>query len=346
MGSHGIHCLHGRPSHIASLVRVDGAANAQHDVPVHTFLVTGCAGFIGSHLAEALVARGDAVVGIDAFTNYYDRELKLANLEALDASPNFRVVDADLASDPLERLLYGVDGVFHLAAQPGVRGSWGATFAAYARNNVVATQRLFEAAVATDLRVVWASSSSVYGNAETYPTPEDARPFPISPYGVTKLTCEHLAAAYADSFGLEQVALRYFTVYGPRQRPDMAFTKIVRALSEGAEFPVFGTGEQSRDVTYVGDAVAATIAAMERSAGGAIYNVGGGSEATLNQVIKICERLSDRTLARRSEPRAAGDVRRTAADTRRAQRELHWNPRTLLEEGLRAQLAWAGIEPE
>jgi UDP-glucuronate 4-epimerase len=317
---------------------------------VRTYVVTGCAGFIGSHLAEALLARGDAVVGVDAFTDYYARELKEANLDLFSGDVNFQFVEADLAADTLEPLFEGVDGAFHLAAQPGVRGSWGETFALYARENVVATQRLFEAALTGDVRVVWASSSSVYGNAETRPTREDARPRPISPYGVTKLTCEHLADAYVESFGLDQISVRYFTVYGPRQRPDMAFTRIVRALADETPFSVFGTGEQSRDVTYVADAVAATIAAMEEAPTGAVYNVGSGigsgNETSLNEVIALCERLSGRTLDRRSEPAAAGDVRVTSADITRARTELGWSPRTALEDGLAAQLAWAGLEVE
>ena len=319
---------------------------AYYCLDVGTYAVTGCAGFIGSHLAEELLARDHAVVGIDVFTDYYPRDLKEANIGVLSGDTNFELVEANLASDALEPLFKRVDGVFHLAAQPGVRGSWGETFALYARDNVVATQRVFEAAVAADIRVVWASSSSVYGNAETRPTREDARPEPISPYGVTKLTCEHLAEAYAESFGLEQVAVRYFTVYGPRQRPDMAFTKIARALADRTAFRVFGTGEQARDVTYVADAVAATIAAMEKAPGRAVYNVGGGCETTLNGVIALCERLAGRTLDRRPEPAAAGDVRATSADITRACRELGWSPRTALEDGLGAQLAWAGLDAQ
>jgi UDP-glucuronate 4-epimerase len=313
---------------------------------LRTYLVTGCAGFIGSHLVEALIARGDAVIGVDAFTDYYERELKETNVDAFSDDVNFQLFERDLAADVLKPLFEGVDGVFHLAAQPGVRGSWGETFTLYARDNVVATQRLFEAAVAADLRVVWASSSSVYGNAETRPTREDARPCPISPYGVTKLSCEYLADAYVDSFGLDQVAVRYFTVYGPRQRPDMAFSKIVRALAEGTPFSVFGSGEQARDVTYVADAVEATIAAMEKAPPGAVYNVGGGSETTLNRVIALCERLAGRRLDRRSELAAAGDVHATSADITRARTELGWRPRAALEDGLGAQLASAGLDVE
>jgi UDP-glucuronate 4-epimerase len=308
------------------------------------YLVTGCAGFVGSHLTEALLDRGAAVRGVDAFTDYYERETKQANLEAASSSDDFELVEADLSSSSLDELLEGVDGIFHLAAQPGVRGSWGETFAFYARDNLIATQRLFEAAVRRNLRVTWSSTSSVYGNAEAYPTPEETPPRPISPYGVTKLSCEYLARAYSESFGLDQVALRYFTVYGPRQRPDMAFTRIARALAAGTPFSVFGTGDQSRDVTYVGDAAEATILAMEHGTSGAVYNVGGGSETSLNEVIEICERLSGRTLDRREEPVAKGDVRRTSADTTRTRDELGWEPVTSIEEGLRRQLEWAGLE--
>jgi len=305
--------------------------------------VTGAAGFIGSHLARELVDRGHRVRGVDSFTDYYDRALKEANLDEIGASEGFTFVEADLAETPVAELFEGADGVFHLAAQAGVRGSWGDTFSLYARDNVVVTQRVFEAAVALELRVVWASSSSVYGNAETYPTREDTRPRPVSPYGVTKLCCEQLAGAYVESRGLDHVALRYFTVYGPRQRPDMAFTRIVRALADGGTFTVFGTGEQSRDVTYVGDAVAATIAALERGASGAVYNVGGGSETSLAEAIRVAERLSGRRLDVRFDPVATGDVRRTAADTTRARTELEWKPRVSIEDGLRAHLAWGGL---
>src|SRR5436190_7045510 len=204
------------------------------------YVVTGAAGFIGSHLSTALLDRGDRVVGVDAFTDYYAREVKEANLGDVDGRDAFTFVEADLSDAAVDDLVGGADGVFHLAAQPGVRGSWGETFSHYARDNVVATQRVFEAAAQCGLRVVWASSSSVYGNAETYPTAEDVRPRPISPYGVTKLCCESLADAYAESVGLDHVALRYFTVYGPRQRPDMAYTRIVTTLAKGGTFTVFG----------------------------------------------------------------------------------------------------------
>ena len=233
-----------------------------------------------------------------------------------------------------------MDGVFHLAAQPGVRGA-GDTFAVYVRDNILATQRLLEAATRAGVPVVQASSSSVYGNAEAYPTFEDAPLHPVSPYGVSKLACESLARAYAESFGLDVVSLRYFTVYGPRQRPDMAFSRIVASLLNGRPFELFGTGEQSRDFTYVDDAVAATLTAMRGTPRSGVYNVGGGGETTLAEVIAICERLCGKRLDVRRGPASVGDVRRTAADTSLIRSQLGWSPGTALEEGLAAQLSAA-----
>lgn len=296
------------------------------------YVVTGAAGFIGSHLTEALLTDGHDVAGIDSFNDYYDPALKKENAAGLDVSR------LDLAEDDLA--LDGFDGVFHLAGQPGVR-SFGTVFDDYVRRNLLATQRVFESAVRAGVRVVFASSSSVYGDAERYPTTEDAQPSPISPYGITKLGCEQLAYAYTKSFGLEAVLLRYFTVYGPRQRPDMAFARIVDALARGAPFQLYGDGMQSRSFTYVGDVVAATIAAMSGPA--TLFNVGGGAEATMRDAIATLERVSGRTLNLVEEPAVAGDVRRTAADTQRIERELGWRAPTTLEDGLRAQWEWASV---
>jgi len=308
---------------------------------VTRYLVTGCAGFIGSHLADALLRRGNEVIGVDAFTDYYPRPTKESNVNEARTDRGLSLVERDLSADTLDPLLENVDGIFHLAAQPGVRGSWGETFAHYVRDNILATQRLFEAAAARGLRVVMSSTSSIYGNAEAYPTREDATPRPVSPYGVTKLACESLARTYAECFGLETVVLRYFTVYGPRQRPDMAFARIISALLAGRPFPVFGSGEQSRDFTYVDDAVSATVAAMERGPSGMVYNVGGGSETTLNDAIALCEELSGRRLQVVHEAVARGDVRRTGADTSLIRSQLGWRPETSLVEGLAAQVAAA-----
>jgi UDP-glucuronate 4-epimerase len=296
------------------------------------YVVTGAAGFIGSHLSEALIARGHDVVGVDCFTDYYDLALKEENAAGLDVS-RLDLAEEDIALD-------GFDGVFHLAGQPGVR-SFGDVFEDYVRRNLLATRRVFESAAAASVRVVFTSSSSVYGDAESYPTREDVEPRPISPYGVTKLGCEQLAYAYAKGFGLDAVVLRYFTFYGPRQRPDMALSRIVAALATGSAFELYGDGLQSRSFTYVADGVDATIAAMERGRAGALYNVGGGAEATVRDVIATLERVSGRTLALVEGPAAAGDVRRTSADTGRIERDLDWRATTSLEDGLQAQWDWA-----
>ena len=299
-----------------------------------SYLVTGAAGFIGSHLTEALLAAGHDVLAVDRFSDYYEPWLKERNCSA------FGVQRLDLAEAALDDLVVGVDGIFHLARQPGVRCSWGEDFAAHARDNLLASQRVFEAAAAAGKRVVFASSSSVYGEATRYPVAEEAPTNPASPYGVSKLACEHLARAYATNAELEVVTLRYFTVYGPRQRPDMAFSRLLTALVENESFQLNGTGSQSRSFTYVQDVVEATRLAMELAPADAVYNVGGGDEASLSDVIALAERLTGHTLAVRVRPHAAGDVARTAADTRRIRAELGWQPSTSLHAGLRAQWDW------
>jgi UDP-glucuronate 4-epimerase len=292
------------------------------------YVVTGAAGFIGSQLAQALLVNGHDVVGVDCFTDYYDPVEKEENARGLD------VRRFDLAEESLD--LAGVDGVFHLAAQAGVR-SFGDVFPLYVRRNLIATHRVLEACVDANVRLVLASSSSIYGEAEAYPTSEETQPRPISPYGITKLGCEQLAHAY----GADAVVLRYFTVYGPRQRPDMFFRRVCEALLAGSTFEIYGTGGQSRSFTYVDDAVAATVAAMERAPTGAIYNVGGGDEASMLEAISLLEQISGRELDVRHVGVAQGDVSRTKADVTRIRAALGWAPQTALGDGLEAMWSWA-----
>jgi nucleoside-diphosphate-sugar epimerase len=296
------------------------------------YIVTGAAGFIGSQLLRTLIERGHEATGWDAYTDYYDPELKAENAAGLP------VERLDLADDALD--LDGLDGVFHLAGQPGV-ASFGGVFPAYVRQNVMAGQRLFEAAASAGVRVVFASSSSIYGDAAAYPTPEDAVPAPLSPYGITKLACEHLARAYASECVLDAVIVRYFTIYGPRQRPDMAFTKMVSCLVEGRPFELYGDGAQSRSFTFVDDAVEATIAAMERGEPGSTLNVGGGTEVSMLEAIEVLGRIAGRRLEVVRMPPREGDAVRTAADTTRIRAALGWEPTTPFEDGRTAQFRWA-----
>ena len=304
-------------------------------------IVTGAAGFIGSHLSERLIAEGYSVTGIDAFTAYYDRADKLANLTALEGAPRFDLVEGDLNDLYLAPLFADAPVVFHLAAQPGVRLSFGEGFARYTADNLLATQRVLEAASTAGCpRVVWASSSSVYGDAAAYPCVEASTPTaPRSPYGVTKRACEDLAAVYGNA-GLSTAGLRYFTVYGPRQRPDMAMRKLCEALLDGASFPLYGDGSQSRDFTHVADAVDATFRAGFAPDTAPIYNVGGGHEATLAEVIALLEDIAGRPAVLDRRPAQAGDVTRTSADTTRAEADLGWQPSVGLREGLRSQFDW------
>ncbi len=303
-------------------------------------LVTGAAGFLGSSICDALIERGDSVRGVDCFINYYPRAIKERNLAPLRARRAFEFHEADLAVADLGRLLDGVEVVFHQAAQAGVRASWGQEFEVYTRCNVLATQRLLEACRPRHIRVVYASSSSLYGDAARYPTVETDLPAPVSPYGVTKLAGEHLCVLYWKNFQVPTVALRYFTVYGPRQRPDMAFHKFFRAMLKGEELPLYGTGEQTRDFTYVGDAVAANLAAAERGEPGGVYNIGGGSRVSLKEVFRVMEKVTGIAPRLRSLPMQPGDVLHTGADVSRAKRDLGYNPATSLEQGLAAEFEY------
>ena len=281
------------------------------------------------------------MTGVDRFTPHYAREIKEANLAAALDHSEFRLVEADLTEGNLRELLTGIDYIFHLAAQPGVRGSWGEAFDTYLRNNVLATQRLLEAAKGSSIEVfVHASSSSVYGEASRLPTPETAGPRPVSPYGATKLAAEYLCHLYWRNFQVPVVILRYFTVYGPRQRPDMAFHRFIEASIRGEEIRIFGDGEQTRDFTFVEDAVEANLLAIRHSKPGEIYNIGGGSRVSVNRVLELIgDLLGQRPAATLEEPRP-GDARHTAADIRKAGEEMHYRPRVLLEEGLRRQIEW------
>ncbi len=304
-------------------------------------LVTGAAGFIGSHLAEQLVEIGHHVVGVDSFTDFYPRETKERNLGDLRNHPHFSFVEGDLLDLDLAELFHGVDWVFHLAAQAGVRNCWGKAFEVYTRNNVLATQRLLEGARTANLgKFVFASSSSVYGDAEALPSPEALTPRPNSPYGVTKLACEHLCSLYWRNYGVPAVSLRYFTVYGPRQRPDMAFHKFILAALEDREIVVYGDGEQTREFTFVSDIVDGTISAARRGRAGDVFNLGGGSRASVNQVIRDLERILRKPVRVRYAEVQAGDVRHTGADTTSAAKMLGYAPRVDLSSGLRLELSW------
>ena len=300
-------------------------------------LVTGAAGFIGSHLCEALLARGDSVLGVDSLSDYYEPARKRANLaDAVAAGLEFGRLD--LTRDALDAALEGIDVVFHLAAQPGVRPSWSEEFDLYARCNIVATQRLLEAILrAGGARFVHASSSSVYGNVGEQPARESDDVAPVSPYGLTKTACEQLVGVYRRVHGLSAVSLRYFTVYGPRQRPEMAFASFIRAMLSRRPLHVLGDGRQTRDFTYVRDVVAATIAAAEVGAE-PVYNVGGGTNSTLLEAIAHIERLTGRRAVIRFSPSARGDAYRTAADLTAARRDLGYNPEVALGEGLELQV--------
>ena len=304
-------------------------------------IVTGVAGFVGSHLAEELLHQGHHVVGIDCFTPYYDVQLKWSNLAYLHRSPRFTFVEADLVGADLEALCVGAAYIFHQAAQAGVRASWGTSFAEYTRHNVLATQRLLEAARAiTGLRkFLYASSSSVYGNVPL-PMVETVRPQPISPYGVTKLAAEHLCLLYHHAYAIPTIALRYFTVYGPRQRPDMGFHKFIEAMRAGRDITVYGDGMQTRDFTYVADIVRANIGAAASDATGEVYNIGGGSRVVLRTVFELLERYLGMQARLVYHATQRGDVDHTGADTSRAQAVLGYRPTVAVEEGLHAQVTW------
>jgi len=309
-------------------------------------LVTGVAGFIGSQLAETLLARGAQVTGIDCFTDYYPRTIKESNLEGARRNPAFRLVESTIQAADLPALLQGTTHVFHLAAQAGVRRSWGRDFRVYTVNNIEATQVLLEACKAAPLdRLVYASSSSVYGDEAALPMREDSLPRPVSPYGVSKLAAEQLCYLYHVNYGVPAVSLRYFTVYGPRQRPDMGFHKFLKAALRGQPIEIFGDGEQTRDFTFVADAVEATIAAGVRGKVGRVYNIGGGSRVSVNHVLDVIRSVTNLDVIVRRVDEQKGDMRDTYADTSLARADLAFAPAATLATGLAAEYEWlAGVE--
>ncbi len=304
--------------------------------------VTGAAGFIGSTLTERLLADGADVVGIDCFTDYYPRAIKERNLAPSLAHPRFRFIDARIQDVDLRANLADRTHVFHLAAQAGVRKSWGRDFEIYTSNNIEATQVLLEAVDGAPAleRFVYSSSSSVYGDLVAMPMREDALPQPVSPYGVSKLAAEQLCYLYFANFRVPTVSLRYFTVYGPRQRPDMGFHKFLRATLRNEPISVYGDGEQTRDFTFVSDAVEANVAAARRGVAGRVYNIGGGSRVSVNHVLEVIGRVTGRVPRAVTEPEQKGDMRHTYADTELARTDLGFAPAVGLEEGLTAEYRW------
>lgn len=304
-------------------------------------LITGAAGFIGSHLTEACLARGWTVTAIDSLTTYYSPATKVSNARSFSTHPACTYLEQDILDVDLAALVADADIVFHLAAQAGVRASWGQSFDVYTQLNVTVLQRLLEAArdAASLSKFVFASSSSVYGDAESLPTKEDVSPRPLSPYGATKVLGEHLCYLYHRSFGVPTVSLRFFSVYGPRQRPDMAFNRAIDAALAGREFVVYGDGKQTRDFTFVADIVDGAVAAGLHGVPGSVYNLGGGSRVSMLEVLDVIRQETD-GLTVRHEPAQRGDARDTAADISRAAEELSYAPTRTVAEGLREQVAW------
>ncbi len=307
------------------------------------YLVTGAAGFIGTNLVKELCQDGSEVHGIDSFHPYYSKTLKNENVESLRDLPNFNFDKWDIREINESQFENNFDCIFHLAGQPGVRDSWGANFTQYAENNFLGTQRILDLAIKLNVpRVVFASSSSVYGNASKYPTTEEERPVPISPYGVSKLGCEQLGEAFTISHNLKFIALRYFTVFGPRQRPDMAINRIIRSTLRGETFSRFGSGTQIRDFTFVSDIVAATISAAIANLdyNFEVLNISGGNRTSLNEVISEVESITKASLRVEKLGDSLGDVTETGADINKAKRLLNWEPNVSLREGLFQQVEW------
>jgi nucleoside-diphosphate-sugar epimerase len=305
-------------------------------------LVTGAAGFIGSSLVDELLKQGAVVTGVDFFVDYYPRAMKEKNLSSAKTNSSFSCVEADLATMDIDALVRGKDYIFHQAAQAGVRASWGEKFDTYTHHNILATQRLLESCVdsPTLKRIMYASSSSIYGDAESYPTHEKLLPRPKSPYGVTKLAAEHLMMLYTTEFGVPTTSLRYFTVFGPRQRPDMAFHRFIRAGLTKEPVPLYGTGAQIRDFTFISDIVAANLAAAcSNNTIGEVYNLGGGTEASITEVLSIIEARIPQLVIDR-HPAQKGDATKTCADTSKAKNAFGFAPKVSLVEGIEHEIAW------
>lgn len=304
-------------------------------------LVTGAAGFIGSCLSEKLIELGFLVKGVDCFLDNYLPKFKRANIKNLAKNENFQFIEGDLLKLDLSKLMRDADFVFHQAAQPGVRQSWGNKFRVYIDNNILATQLLLEAAKNVKLKkFLYASSSSIYGDAEAFPTSEKITPHPVSPYGVTKLAAEYLCQLYFKNYGVPTIVLRYFTVYGPRQRPDMAFHKFMKAALCSEKIEVYGDGKQTRDFTFIDDVVAANILAMNSDVAGEIFNIGGGSRISLNEILEIIGDLAGKKLAVVYSSVKKGDVRHTSADITKAQKNLGYQPKVKIKEGLQREYNW------
>lgn len=305
------------------------------------FLVTGAAGFIGSHLCNRLLKEGARVWGVDAFTDFYPKWIKDLNLRPLLPQSNFEFISEDILLMNLEKTLERMDIVFHLAAQPGVRASWGENFSIYTRNNIEATQKLLEAAKSVQIkRLIYASSSSVYGLCPKLPMEETSELRPFSPYGVTKLAAENLCFLYYKNYGVPCLSLRFFTVYGPGQRPDMAFHRFLKAIAQDKEIIVYGDGQQTRDFTYIDDIIQAIVSSINHGEMGEAYNVGGGSRKKLTDLISILGKVCQKKIQVTYQEGQKGDVRHTFADISKAKKDLNYSPRTSLENGLGEQWEW------
>jgi UDP-glucose 4-epimerase len=304
-------------------------------------LVTGAAGFIGSHLCLRLLKEGLSVVGVDSYTDYYPRWIKENNLSAIKNENHFSFIEEDINSLDLNRLLKGVDCVFHLAAQAGVRASWGSSFSEYIRNNIEATQKLLEEAKGSSLlKFVYASSSSVYGHCPELPMSETSPLLPYSPYGVTKLAAENLCYLYYKNYDVPTLSLRFFTVYGPGQRPDMAFHKFFKSISENKPLTVFGNGDQTRDFTYIDDIVDAIFSCIDLGRLGETYNLGGGNRKMLNDLFPMIEEICEKKISIKREDKQKGDVPHTLADIHKAKTDLGFDPSIPIDEGLREEWSW------